>query len=209
MSVLEVINYSLGVEIDGDQFIPLIRQGSRIPVRSNRMFTTTTRRQSSIEIHVLQGEDPRASKNISLGRFLLSGIRDSGRGEPRIQVTFHLDPDGILQVTAKDLDTGGLQTFYVTRSGEPGLNQPPDQRIRQLHQQIKSMIQRIQIMYGKMENRLETSFQAEIEELVERAQASLSSGVESHLKHYRLALEVNLGELQAVCHNAWERHEHA
>ncbi len=209
MSGLEVTPFSLGVEIDGDQFIPLVRQGSRIPVRCRRMFTTITRRQSSIEIHVLQGEDPRASKNISLGRFLLSGIRDAGLGEPRIQVIFQLDLDGILHVTAKDLDTGVQQTFYVTRGGEIGKNQSPDQRMQQLHQQIQSMIQRVQVLYRKMDNRLESDFKAEIEELVERAKLSLSSQVESQLSNYRLALEVILGELQTVYQNPWERHEQA
>lgn len=103
--LVDVTPLSLGIEIEGGIFTPVIDRNTSIPTTQTKLFTTVADNQRTVEIHVLQGERTRASENISLGKFQLSGIRDAEKGEPRIEVTFGVDVDGIVNVSAKDLDT--------------------------------------------------------------------------------------------------------
>lgn len=104
--LLDVVPISLGVETLGGIFTKIIDRNTTIPVRRSEIFTTAADFQTSVEIHVLQGERPMAADNVSLGRFTLSGIPPAPRGVPKIEVTFDINADGILTVTAKDLGTG-------------------------------------------------------------------------------------------------------
>ncbi len=117
-TVRDAVSRTFGVEIDGNDFVSLIRKNTPIPVSRKRAFTTVADDQRSVEIHVLQGESARASENLSLGRFLLSGIRPGKRGEPRIEVEFSIDPDEILHVRARDLDTGSSQAVTIASAPE-------------------------------------------------------------------------------------------
>jgi molecular chaperone DnaK len=117
LRVQDALSRSFGLEIDNDEFITLIPKNAPVPVSRKRTFTTVADDQASVEIHVLQGESPRASLNLSLGRFLLAGIRAGKKGEPRIEVEFSVDPDEILHVRARDLDT--LTSQEVTISAHP------------------------------------------------------------------------------------------
>ncbi len=112
--LLDVVPISLGVETLGGIFTKLIERNTTIPVRRSEIFTTAADFQTSVEIHVLQGERPMAADNVSLGRFTLSGIPPAPRGVPKIEVTFDINADGILTVTAKDLGTGKDVSVKIT-----------------------------------------------------------------------------------------------
>jgi molecular chaperone DnaK len=114
--LIDVIPITLGVETLGGVFTPLIERNTAIPVRKSEIFTTAADAQTTVEIHVLQGERPLAKDNRSLGRFHLTGIPPAPRGVPQIEVTFDVDANGILNVTAKDLATGNQQSITITGS---------------------------------------------------------------------------------------------
>lgn len=114
--LLDVTPLTLGVETLGGVMTPLIERNTTIPVTKKKVFTTAADFQTSVEIHVLQGERPMAKDNISLGRFQLVGIPPAPRGVPQIEVTFDIDANGILQVSAKDLGTGKEQKIVIQSS---------------------------------------------------------------------------------------------
>ncbi|HDN98001.1 MAG TPA: molecular chaperone DnaK [bacterium] len=114
--LLDVTPLSLGVETVGGIFTKIIERNTTIPTRKSQIFTTAADNQTSVEIHVLQGERPMAADNISLGRFHLVGIPPAPRGVPKIEVTFDIDANGILSVSAKDLGTGKEQSIKITAS---------------------------------------------------------------------------------------------
>mgnify|MGYP001772861567 CR=1 FL=1 len=111
---LDVTPLSLGVETLGGVFTKLIERNTTIPTRRSEIFTTAMDNQTSVEIHILQGERPLAKDNVSLGKFYLDGIPPAPRGVPRIEVTFDIDENGILHVSAKDLGTGKEQSIRIT-----------------------------------------------------------------------------------------------
>ncbi|MCS6770042.1 MAG: molecular chaperone DnaK [Candidatus Caldarchaeum sp.] len=112
--LLDVVPISLGVETLGGIFTKIIDRNTTIPIRRSEVFTTAADFQTSVEIHVLQGERPMAADNVSLGRFTLSGIPPAPKGVPKIEVTFDINADGILTVTAKDLGTGRDMSIKIT-----------------------------------------------------------------------------------------------
>jgi len=112
--LLDVTPLTLGVETLGGVMTPLIERNTTIPVRKSEIFTTAEDGQTVVTIHVLQGERPMAADNISLGRFNLEGIPPAPRGVPQIEVTFDIDANGILNVSAKDKATGKEQKITIT-----------------------------------------------------------------------------------------------
>jgi len=119
--LLDVTPLSLGIETLGGVMTVLIPRNTTIPTRKTEIFTTATDNQTSVEIHVLQGERPMAQDNRTLARFHLDGIPTAPRGVPKIEVTFDIDADGILHVSAKDMATGKEQKVTITASS--GLSQ--------------------------------------------------------------------------------------
>lgn len=114
--LLDVTPLSLGIETLGGVFTKLIERNTTIPCSKSQIFTTAADGQSSVDIHVLQGERPMAADNVTLGRFQLTGIPPAPRGVPRIEVTFDIDVNGIVKVSAKDLGTGKEQKITITSS---------------------------------------------------------------------------------------------
>jgi len=114
--LLDVTPLSLGIETLGGVFTKLIERNTTIPTRKSEIFTTAADSQTSVEINVLQGEREFARDNVSLGRFHLMGIPPAPRGIPQVEVTFDIDANGILNVTAKDLGTGKQQAITITAS---------------------------------------------------------------------------------------------
>ena len=112
--LLDVTPLSLGIETLGGVCTRVIERNTTLPIRKSQIFTTASSFQSSVDIHVLQGERPMASQNKELGRFQLTGIRRAPRGVPQIEVTFSIDANGIVNVSAKDLDTGKAQQITIT-----------------------------------------------------------------------------------------------
>ncbi|MBY9005844.1 MAG: molecular chaperone DnaK [Candidatus Lokiarchaeota archaeon] len=116
--LLDVTPLSLGIETLGGVFTKLINRNTTIPTKSNETFSTAADNQTAVEIHVLQGERLKSSDNISLGKFHLTGIPLAPRGIPQIEVTFDIDADGIINVTAKDKATNKSQSITVTASNK-------------------------------------------------------------------------------------------
>jgi molecular chaperone DnaK len=112
--LLDVTPLSLGVETLGGVFHKLIERNTTIPTRKSETFSTAADGQTSVEIHVVQGERPMAIDNVTLGRFHLIGIPPAPRGLPQIDVTFDIDANGIIDVSAKDLGTGKEQKITIT-----------------------------------------------------------------------------------------------
>jgi molecular chaperone DnaK len=125
--LLDVTPLSLGIETHGGVFEKLIERNSTIPTKNTKVFTTVADNQSVVEIHVLQGEREVAKENKSLGRFELVGIPNAPRGIPQIEVTFAIDSNGIVNVSARDLATGKAQGIQINPAG--GLSQSEIDRI--------------------------------------------------------------------------------
>jgi molecular chaperone DnaK len=142
--LLDVTPLSLGVETLGGVMTALIPRNSTIPIRKSEIFSTAEDNQTAVDVHVLQGERPMAADNMSLGRFRLEGIAAAPRGMPQVEVTFDIDANGILNVSAKDKATGKEQRVTITAStnlnksdidrmvNEAQQNQAADQRKREL-----------------------------------------------------------------------------
>jgi molecular chaperone DnaK len=114
--LLDVTPLSLGIETLGGVMTTLITRNTTIPTRKSETFSTASDMQPSVEVHVLQGERSMAGGNKSLGRFHLDGIRPAPRGMPKIEVTFDIDANGILHVSARDQDTGKEQSIRIEAS---------------------------------------------------------------------------------------------
>jgi molecular chaperone DnaK len=114
--LLDVTPLSLGVETQGNVFTPIIDKNTTIPTTKSQVFSTTEDNQDVVRVHVLQGEREMAVDNMTLGRFELVGIPPSPRGVPQIEVTFGIDTDGVVEVSAKDLGSGKSQGIRVTAS---------------------------------------------------------------------------------------------
>ncbi|HEV2316432.1 MAG TPA: molecular chaperone DnaK [Thermoplasmata archaeon] len=116
--LLDVTPLSLGVETLGGVFTRLIDRNTTIPSRKSQIFTTAADSQSSVEIKVYQGERPMAADNVALGSFMLTGIPPAPRGTPQVEVSFDIDANGILSVSAKDMATGRKQGITITASNK-------------------------------------------------------------------------------------------
>ncbi|HZX46964.1 MAG TPA: molecular chaperone DnaK [Clostridia bacterium] len=114
--LLDVTPLSLGIETLGGVFTKLIERNTTIPTKKSQIFSTAADGQTSVDVHVLQGERPMAAQNVTLGRFQLTGIPPAPRGVPQIEVTFDIDANGIVNVSAKDLGTGKEQKITITAS---------------------------------------------------------------------------------------------
>jgi molecular chaperone DnaK len=194
--LLDVTPLSLGVETLGGVMTRLIERNTTIPTRKSEIFSTAEDNQTSVEIHVLQGERELARDNKSLGRFHLQGIPPAPRGVPQIEVTFDIDANGILNVTARDRATGREQKITIT--GSSGLSKDEVERmVREAEQHAQEDRRRREEIEER--NRADSlAYQAErtLRDLGEKVSAGLRSEVEERIKAVREAL--NSGDIARV-----------
>ena len=189
--LLDVTPLSLGVETLGGVMTRLIERNSTIPTRKGELFSTAEDNQPAVEIHVLQGERELARDNKSLGHFRLEGIAPAPRGIPQVEVTFDIDANGILNVTARDKATGREQKITITASS--GLSKDEVERmVREAELHAQEDRQRKEEI--EMRNRADSmAYQAErtLKDVGDKISAGLRTEVEEKIKAVRDALSQN------------------
>jgi molecular chaperone DnaK len=211
--LLDVTPLSLGIETKGGVFTKLIERNTTIPTRKSEIFSTAEDNQPSVEVHVLQGEREMAAYNKSLGKFQLTGIPPAPRGLPQIEVTFDIDADGILHVSAKDLGTGQEQKIEI-KAGS-GLS---DQEVEQMVKDAESHAaedRRLREVAEARNTADNAAYQAEkqLTELGDKVDEASKSEIEQAIKEVRDVLDSDNAEeiqrktdaLQAAFHKVSEQ----
>src|SRR2546429_7290827 len=189
--LLDVTPLSLGLETLGGVMTRLIERNTTIPTRKGELFSTAEDNQPAVEIHVLQGERELARDNKSLGHFRLEGIAPAPRGMPQIEVTFDIDANGILNVTARDKATGREQKITITASSGLSKNEV-ERMVREAELHAQEDRQRKEEI--EVRNRADSvAYQAErtLRDVGEKISPSLRADVEERIKAVRDALSAN------------------
>jgi molecular chaperone DnaK len=141
MVLVDVTPLTLGIETLGGVVTEMIKRNTAVPISKTQTFTTASDSQTQVEIHVLQGERPMAKDNMSLGRFILDGIAPARRGEPQIEVSYDIDANGIVHVTAKDKATGKEQ--HITIENATKLKDDEIERMKREAEQFADQDKRV------------------------------------------------------------------
>jgi len=196
--LLDVTPLSLGIETLGQVFTKLIERNTTIPSKKSQVFTTAADSQTSVDINVLQGERPMAPDNVPLGRFTLVGIPPAPRGIPQIEVTFDIDANGILNVTAKDMGTGKEQKITITAPHK--LSQEEiDKKIKDAEKHAEEDKKRSEEITLRNEaDSLVYTSEKTLEELKDKISDDTKKNVEEASKNMKDALAgEDLGEIKA------------
>ena len=189
--LLDVTPLSLGVETLGGVATPMIERNTTIPTKKSQVYSTASDSQTQVEIHVVQGERPMAADNKSLGRFILDGIPPSPRGVPQIEVTFDIDANGILSVSAQDKATGRKQHITITASS--GLSDAEiDNMIKEAEKHAGEDAQRREL--AEVNNQAESAvFSAEklLRDYGDKIPESAKTITNEHIESVRKAKETN------------------
>jgi molecular chaperone DnaK len=194
--LLDVTPLTLSVETYGGVATPIIERNTTIPSRKSQIFSTASDSQSQVEVHVVQGERPMANDNKSLGKFILDGIPPAPRGVPQIEVTFDIDANGILKVTAQDKATGRSQNITITASS--GLS---DSEVEQMRKEAEAHAEEDRKHKELVETRnnadnMVYSAEKVLKDLGDKAPADLKSQVEDRIAKVREVL--NNDDQQAI-----------
>ena len=194
--LLDVTPLSLGVETMGGIMTKMIDRNTTIPTRKTEVYSTAADNQTSVEIHVLQGERQMANDNKTLGRFQLSGIPAARRGVPQIEVTFDIDANGIVNVSAKDLGTGKQQ--QITISGSTALSDDEvDRMVKDAETHAAEDAQRKEEVETRNNaDSLVNATQQTLDELGDKAPADAKAAAESAIAEAKSALEGN--DIEAI-----------
>ena len=187
--LLDVTPLTLSVETLGGVATPLIERNTTVPTRKSQIFSTASDSQPQVEIHVLQGERPMAADNKSLGKFILDGIPPAPRGMPQIEVTFDIDANGIIKVTASDKATGRSQHITITASS--GLNEAEVEKMRreaELHADEDKKRKELIEAKNNADNAVYTAEKA-LRDYGEKIPADTRSKVEAEVANVKKAME--------------------
>jgi molecular chaperone DnaK len=187
--LLDVTPLSLGIETKGGVFTPLIERNTTIPTRKSEVFSTAEDNQPSVGVHVLQGESEMAAYNKTLGKFELVGIPPAPRGMPQIEVSFDIDANGIINVSAKDLGTGNEQQVRI--EGGSGLKQDEIDRMMREAESHREDASRMRKLADARNNAESLAYQIEksLKDNREKLDSSLASTVEGRIMELRGVLE--------------------
>ena len=187
--LLDVTPLTLGIETLGGVATPVIQRNTTIPTSKSQSFSTAAENQTSVEIHVLQGERAMASDNKSLGRFILDGIPPAPRGLPQIEVSFDIDANGILNVSAQDKATGREQKITITAGS--GLSKEEVEKLRQEAETHadEDRARREEIELRNQADSLAYTAEKTLREQAENVPADVKSEVETKVKAVRDALQ--------------------
>jgi molecular chaperone DnaK len=201
--LLDVTPLTLAIETLGGVATPMIPRNTTIPTKKTETFSTAADSQTSVEVHVLQGERPMAAQNRTLGKFHLTGLPPAPRGVPQIEVTFDIDANGILNVTAKDNATGKDQKITITSSS--GLSKEEVERMAkdadshaaedkaqresiEAKNQLDSMVYQIEKMLKESGDKISGSDRGEIENALADAKKALESNDKAQMEKARETL---------------------
>ena len=217
--LLDVTSLSLGVETKGDNFFKIIERNSTIPIKRTRRFTTITDNQQVVTIHVLQGEREVASQNKSLGNFNLVGIPMAPKGIPQIDVTFEVDANGIVKVSAKDVKTGLVQSMKI----QPASGLSPeeiDQRINDAKEyvekdrefvkvnkikfQLKEELYTVKFFYDRHTAKLQPKEKSEMKNIITRAENALNEDVLDVLEEVLLRVQTLRNKINTILVSEFE-----
>ncbi len=189
--LLDVTPLSLGIETLGGVFTKLIERNTTIPTRKSEVFSTASDNQTSVEVHVLQGERPMAGDNRTLGKFHLVGIPPAPRGMPQVEVTFDIDANGIVNVSAKDMGTGREQKITITASSglskdeidkmmrDAESHSADDQRKREeieARNRLDTLTYQVEKTFNENKEKLEASAATEVETALADAKKAAEEG---------------------------------
>ena len=208
--LLDVTPLSLGIETLGGVFNRIIDRNTTIPVKKSQVYSTAANNQTSVEIHVLQGEREMASGNTTLGRFTLDGIPAAPRGVPQIEVTFDIDANGIVNVSAKDLGTGREQHITITSSSNMS-KEDIDRAVKDAEKfaeedkkqkeavetknQAENLVFQSEKSLEDIGDKLPESDKADVRAAIETLKSTLKDGTTEQIKNDTEALEKAFGKL--------------
>ena len=189
--LLDVTPLTLGIETMGGVATPLIERNTTIPAKKSQVFSTAENNQTAVDIHVVQGERPLAKDNKTLGRFRLDGIPAAPRGIPQIEVTFDIDANGIVNVTAKDLGTGKEQKITITASTNLS-DDEIDKAVKEAEQYAAEDKKRKEAIDAQNEaDAMVFQTEKSLEELGDKVPAADKSAIEAEMSKLKALVEKN------------------